>query len=619
VDDMTDLSHPLRIAIEAARSAGELFRRELHRPGGPRGGDAHTPVDEEAERAIRERLLAHTDWGYRGEETGEGGNTASEVTWVVDPNDGTTPFLQGWRGSAVSIAAVRGGVPILGVVFAYAYPDDDGDLIAWAHGAGPVTRNGVPLDTDLARARLRPGDTILVSHRADRTAAAYARCVAPGRFRALPGIAYRLALVGTGEAVAAVSLHPPRDWDYAGAHAIVRGAGGVLLDERGVEVTYSQRGESQCRNCFGGAPAVVEELLTRPWHEALAEPAAAPATRFALRFPARSHVSDATALARAQGCLLGQLAGDSLGSLVEFRDSASIRSSYPEGVTVLADGGTFNTLAGQPTDDSELALLLARSVIEHGGFDATAAARAYAYWYRSDPFDCGGTIGRALSAAASAVERGGDPAEAAGRAANAASQANGSLMRVSPLGILGASQPQRAADWARSDSAITHPHEVCLDACAAFVAAIGAAVGSGAGPRDCLRAALEVVPPGGAVAAALGRAGAGEQPDNPSAKQGWVLIALQNAFYQLLHAPTLRDGVVASVMIGGDTDTNAAIAGALLGAVHGRAQVPSTWRNAVLSCRALEEAGAAKPRPVVLWPVDALEIAEELLALSARA
>lgn len=51
---------------------------------------------------------------------------------------------------------------------------------------------------------------------------------------------------------------------------------------------------------------------------------------------------------RAQGCLLGQLAGDALGSLVEFQSPNEIRRSYPDGVRELADGGTWNTVAGQP-------------------------------------------------------------------------------------------------------------------------------------------------------------------------------------------------------------------------------------------------------------------------------
>ena len=65
-------------------------------------------------------------------------------------------------------------------------------------------------------------------------------------------------------------------------------------------------------------------------------------------------------VSRAQGCFLGRLAGDSLGSLVEFQTPDQIRRKYPGGVRRLADGGTWGTIAGQPTDDSEMALTLAR-------------------------------------------------------------------------------------------------------------------------------------------------------------------------------------------------------------------------------------------------------------------
>jgi ADP-ribosylglycohydrolase len=94
-----------------------------------------------------------------------------------------------------------------------------------------------------------------------------------------------------------------------------------------------------------------------------------------------------------------------------------------------------------------------------------------------------------------------------------------------------------------------------------------------------------------------------------------VLIALQNAFHELLNAPSLEAGVVASVRRGGDTDTNAAIAGALLGAVHGRAAIPDPWRQMILSCRA-HPLRARQVRPARYWPVDALEVAERLVLAS---
>jgi ADP-ribosyl-[dinitrogen reductase] hydrolase len=94
-------------------------------------------------------------------------------------------------------------------------------------------------------------------------------------------------------------------------------------------------------------------------------------------------------ISRSHGCLFGQLAGDTLGSLVEFQSPGEVRRAYPNGVRDLADGGTWNTIAGQPTDDSEMALLLARMLVERGHYDAQAALEAYKFWLNSGPFDCG--------------------------------------------------------------------------------------------------------------------------------------------------------------------------------------------------------------------------------------
>jgi len=69
-----------------------------------------------------------------------------------------------------------------------------------------------------------------------------------------------------------------------------------------------------------------------------------------------------------------------------------------------------------------------------------------------------------------------------------------------------------------------------------------------------------------------------------------------------------------TVMRGGDTDTSAAICGALLGAVHGRNAVSGRWADTLLNCRpAVGQPNVRHPRPECFWPVDALELAERLL------
>jgi ADP-ribosyl-[dinitrogen reductase] hydrolase len=288
-------------------------------------------------------------------------------------------------------------------------------------------------------------------------------------------------------------------------------------------------------------------------------------------------------MSRAQACLLGQLAGDALGSLVEFRSPGEIRHDYPGGVRDLVDGGTWNTIAGQPTDDSEMALLLARMLVKRRVYDPRAALEAYKFWLISGPFDCGMTIASALR---------GRP--------NPDSQANGAMMRVSPLGIFGAN----------------HPHPVCLQANALFTMAIAHAVRTGSEPRplyeNLVGWAADMNVEGSLTDAILGAADSA--PRNYAHQQGWVLIAFRNALWQLLHARNFDEGVVDTVMRGGDTDTNAAICGALLGAVYGLDAIPSRWVDRVLNCHpAAGQPGVYRPRPECFWPVDALDLAQGLL------
>jgi ADP-ribosylglycohydrolase len=305
-------------------------------------------------------------------------------------------------------------------------------------------------------------------------------------------------------------------------------------------------------------------------------------------------------LSRAQGCLLGQLAGDALGSLVEFKSPSAILTLYPAGVRELEDGGTWDTIAGQPTDDSEMALLLARMLVKTGTYDPELARKEYQYWLRSDPFDCGMTISEGLRGSL-----------------NPNSQANGAMMRISPLGIFGSGfELDQVAEWAMQDAALTHPNKICQQANALFAMGIAHAIQSGCDRHELYRnirqwAVDMAVEP--ALLETIDKA-ASEPPTDYVNQQGWVLIAFQNALYQLLHAPSLEAGVIDTVMGGGDTDTNAAICGALLGAVCGREEIPAQWIDCLQNCR--PEAGhprVRRPRPECFWPGDALELAAELV------
>jgi ADP-ribosylglycohydrolase len=300
-------------------------------------------------------------------------------------------------------------------------------------------------------------------------------------------------------------------------------------------------------------------------------------------------------LDRGRGCLLGQVIGDALGSIVEFKSAARIRELFPQGVRELVPSPVWRTCAGQPTDDSELALALARTLAEEGEWKEGAAMGAYRRWLSSGPFDVGNTTMQAL----------------AHGSANAESQANGSLMRCSPLGIFGWRDPQAASELARKDSALTHPNPVCRDACGVYVGAVARAI-SGMAKAEIYGRALDEARTDG-VRRALEEARGGAPRDFLS-QQGWVLVAIQNAFFRFLRSASFEEGLIDTVGEGGDTDTNGAIAGALLGAHHGRKRIPGRWEAVVLECR--PESGRAEvrvARPREYWPCDVPELAERLL------
>lgn len=595
------LARALEVATEAARDAGALLLKEFLRPGGPRGAGGHAPVDAEAEQVIRARLVAlEPRWGFVGEETGSRQPDREAPYWLVDPNDGTSAYLDGHRGSAVSIALVVKGAPVLGVVFAFASPDDDGDLFAWADGL-TFTRNGVEVARRAMETELEATAVVLLNHDHERYPVASASYTAPARFRCVPSIAHRLALLAAGDADGAAATGSPVPWDVAGGHALLRAVGATLVDSQGVEVRYDRWSGG---SVYGGSETVAKTLAARRravWGEA-------PAARInglglvgAMR---EKRVVSADVMRRAQGALLGQVAGDALGGLVEFRDAVSIRASYPRGVRELADGGTWGTLAGQPTDDSEMALLLARTLVRDGGHDPARVVESYRAWLRSSPFDIGATTRSGLA-----------------DALRHESLANGSLMRVSPLAVWAHALPdEQIAVLARSESAITHPNSVCCDACAVYCVALAHAI-RGEGARTVYEAALEFVLRGevGVRVRDAVVLAAEAPPEDMVECMGLVTKALQNAFYQLLHAPDAEAGIIATASAGGDTDTNAAIAGALLGAVYGREGIPERWRRAVLSCHpAAGIAGVRRARPSGLWPVDVLTLAEQLISCDGR-
>ncbi|WP_444460736.1 inositol monophosphatase family protein [Rhodobacter capsulatus] len=246
---LPDPADLLEDVLAAVHQAGAMLWTEFRRPGGPRGQGSHAAIDAEIEAFLKAQLLALHRCDWRGEELPREASGHPDV-WAVDPQDGTSAFLRGHRGAAVSVALLRHGQPVLGVIHAPTARADAGDVIAWAEGRR-LTRNGQPVGPLVPRRHDAATILALNEQAGDFATANHAR-FAPAALRALPSIAYRLALAAVGEVDAAISLTQGLDsYDIAAGHAALIRAGGVLVQANGAPVVHGRGGFA---GCIGGPP-----------------------------------------------------------------------------------------------------------------------------------------------------------------------------------------------------------------------------------------------------------------------------------------------------------------------------------------------------------------------------
>jgi ADP-ribosyl-[dinitrogen reductase] hydrolase len=283
---------------------------------------------------------------------------------------------------------------------------------------------------------------------------------------------------------------------------------------------------------------------------------------------------------RAAGVLLGMACGDALGAGYEFGPS------LPESQAVaMAGGGGFGWAPGEWTDDTSMAVPIARAIAagrdlaDERVLDDIVAQ--WVDWARTAP-DVGiqlrAVLSRTAPTAAAVRSVAWQHHERTGRSAG-----NGSLMRTAPVALAHLGDPEGLAVAARAISKLTHFEEDAGDACVLWCLAIRHAVLKG---ELDVRVGLTALP-AERRERWLGLIEEAElQPPAYFSKNGWVVQALQGAWSAISHAPAadaeqLRLALEAAVRGGRDTDTVAAIAGGLVGARWGASAVPGEWRRIV--------------------------------------
>lgn len=255
---MLDLQKAQTVAVAAAKYAGEAIlrgrasaREDIELVKQP--GDLATATDFEAERIIRERLLAsYPEHAILGEEQGQSG--ASRCRWIVDPLDGTLNFVHGRPYFAVSVALEVEGTVCLAVVF----NPVSGELYTARAGNGAYCngeRLGVSRTMALSQALVgtvipRPAWPEMADYQ--RRFAVLSRRAAG--VRALGAASLDLAGVAAGwlDGFFVMSLYP---WDLAAGKLLVTEAGGCVAPVPGSHET------DRDVRIIAATPGIIEELL----------------------------------------------------------------------------------------------------------------------------------------------------------------------------------------------------------------------------------------------------------------------------------------------------------------------------------------------------------------------
>lgn len=278
---------------------------------------------------------------------------------------------------------------------------------------------------------------------------------------------------------------------------------------------------------------------------------------------------------RAVGCLLGLACGDALGGPVEFKDRSEISATFPNGVREFVGGGWLDLAPGEITDDTQMTLALARSLTP-GGLDLELTAAEFLAWYRTNPKDVGNTTRAALAL----LSKGVPPMEAGSRVSAEMGDrgaGNGSVMRCAPVAIRFFNDPDGLVAASIASAAITHADRRCTWGAVAINQAIAHLL-RGEGLGGLLDAAARGVGDHAVRAAVLGAA---DRPRENVRAGGFVLDTVAAALWCLLNEDGFEEAVVAAVGLGEDTDTTAAVTGALAGAHYGELAIPARWRDAV--------------------------------------
>jgi ADP-ribosyl-[dinitrogen reductase] hydrolase len=286
---------------------------------------------------------------------------------------------------------------------------------------------------------------------------------------------------------------------------------------------------------------------------------------------------------RVLGSILGLAIGDALGAPFEFRRRTQVAFPLPA-----FELPWMGLPPGTSTDDTAMARNLWTSLLDRrGALDLDDVLERHHTWLESDPPDVGNQTRLALTEAAAGTP---DAAHVVfERRGPEVSAGNGSVMYCAPLGVVRARRPEALIEEAPALSRLTHWDGRCQTACLAVTSTVAALV-RGEEADAAVLGGLAVVSDregGEELEFLVGEAGRSRQLDGPD--QGFALFTAGIALQVTGEELGFEDGLRYVVGLGGDTDTNAAVSGALLGALHGVGAIPTDWLDRLAERDGIEQ------------------------------
>lgn len=286
------------------------------------------------------------------------------------------------------------------------------------------------------------------------------------------------------------------------------------------------------------------------------------------------------------GALVGALVGDAAGATLEFY-RGTFNLDLVKNAMSMPGGGVLSVAPGQITDDGELMLALLSALKKHPPseqYPVKDVVAAYSDWLKSDPFDCGHTCMKAFRS----IQETNSIGELIATVAefNEQSEANGALMRVMPIATHYFNQRyDTIAAYAKMDAKLSHPSQVCQDVNALYSIALAELINY---PRDnegvfiTLDEYIAKHNVCDTVQTWLEESKNDYTTFNCRKNIGHVKHAFTLAFHFLRRDTPYEEAIQQTLLLGGDTDTNACIVGGLIGALHGFESIPEYMRECVL-------------------------------------